>query len=171
MSFGKAKQANIPQTQTISTPGFTVSSSLSGSTITPKNTLPQQEFGSRFPRILQDLDTLRGQVDPVSGAFRSSIINRVRDQRSLALGDLRQSLARRRLAGSSFETQQIAAAEADFARALGEAEAQAGLQAFDLFTRVNQQETAILSDALNRELALLGSAGSIGQSATECLDS
>ena len=115
--------------------------------------LAQEE---RFPRILGDTDTLRGTLTPGFSDLREASTRAISNARNKAIGNLRQTLTQRRVAGSSFGEQALVSAERDFAEAESAAQAQSFLAELDANMKVLAFETAQVNDALNREFAELG---------------
>lgn len=106
---------------------------------------------------------LRGQVEPGFGRLTQSIkdsaqqrISELRGIGRKTVGNIRENLARRRLAGSSFQSSEVAAAEAEFAqqedRIRAEtqvAEAQSFLQEFSMNYGLVQDEFQATMSGLN----------------------
>lgn len=63
-----------------------------------------------------ELTALRGEVRPGFGRLTESRIAGLRDQQRRSVGNLREELSRRRVAGSSFATREISALESEFGR-------------------------------------------------------
>lgn len=124
----------------------------------------QEAFGVRFPRLLSDVDVLRGTLTPGFSQVRKARLAAVDRAREAALGNLRDSLARRRVLGSSFGEAALASAEREFGEAAAAAEAQSFLEELDANLKVLAFEQSQIADALNRELAEVNLAGSFGQS-------
>ncbi len=106
----------------------------------------------------RDFRRLGRLVRPGFSEFRETGLNNLRDQRRRVVGNLRDNLARRRLAGSSFASDAVSRAEAEFQKREDEFTAQTFLQEIDarqqLLTRETEllaQSTQTLIDELNLE--------------------
>ena len=131
--------------------GANVSTALS-----KKGSAPQTAFGIRFPRILSDIDKLRGTLTPGFSQVRSSRLAAVDNARDKAIGNLRDNLARRKVRGSSFGFDALSGAEAEFGQARADEEAKVFFEELQANQQLIAQEHGILGEALNRELAELG---------------
>jgi len=161
---------SIPITSSLTTisPGLSLRSFRSSgsgfrSELTRTGSQAQTAEEERFPRILGDLDTLRGTLTPGFSSLRAARSAQIGNARNQALGNLRQSLSRRRVLGSSFGEQALISAEREFAEAQAASDAQSFLEELDANQRVLAFESAQINDALNRELSQLGIAS--GQAA------
>ena len=106
-------------------------------------------FARAIPRLAGDVSDLRGELAVPGFGVRSRAVQRSREA---AIGNLRENLARRRLAGSSFAEDALARVQAEFAAASGEA-AFAEIQ--DNLTLISE-EARLLGLGLQQELAELG---------------
>lgn len=167
--FGGGASRSLPNRITVASPGYTFTSQDGGNVLNRNQTPEQTAFDTRFPRILGDIDTLRGQADPATGLVRSALLSRVANDRSRAIGNLRNNLAQRRVLGSSFGEFAQTAAERDFAQQDVEAELQALLTGFDLYSRALQSETETLVTGINRDLQEFGAAAGLAPQTSQLL--
>lgn len=151
------------------TPGFKIVSNRDATQLIRRKSPEQLAFNTRFPRILSDLDNLRGSIRPGVSALRSSQLQQVENARSKATGTLRDQLQRRRILGSSFATDAQIRAEREFGELAADVEARSFLTEFDLFSRTLQSEVAQLQIGLDREFKELGIAADVGLQATQIL--
>ena len=91
----------------------------------------------------EEFRNIRAQLRPGFGALTEARVGSLRDTARRAIGTLRQNLARRRLQGSSFASDAISRAEAEFGR-----------QEADLRARSFLEELDATQNAINRELEL-----------------
>ena len=90
-----------------------------------------------------ELGDLQPLVEPGFGRLTEAGIRAVRDARRSSIGDLKQNLARRRVAGSSFAGDDIARTNAEFAKKENEFASQAFTQELALSNElINQKATA-----------------------------
>lgn len=166
---GGAPRLTVPAANRAHTPGFSLRSSFDATTgksdtyLTRLGSPAQSAFSDRFPRILGDIDTVRGTIAPGFSLIRKARADAVENARRRSLGNLRDNLTRRRIAGSSFAGDALARAEAEFAQAGAQQQAQAFLDEFNANVQVLNQESATIADALNRELQELGIASGMAQ--------
>ena len=113
----------------------------------------QIAFENRFPGVLNDLADLRGQLNPGFGALTTAGVNAIENQRVRSIGDLRESLNRRRILGSSFANDAIARVNAEFADREAEFRARTLLQEVDANRQLLQQEFNFIQTELQRDLA------------------
>ena len=153
--------ATLPKFARARTPAFRLDSSREdeGGIFTEffrSGTAPQAAFDERFPRILSDIDVLRGTLTPGFSDLREARLNQVENARTRAVGNLRDSLARRRVLGSSFGDDQLIRAELEFAQEAANQEALTFLEELDANSRILAFESQQMFAALERELAELG---------------
>jgi len=90
-----------------------------------------------------ELGQLKGMVQPGFGRLTQAGINAIRDARRSTMGDLKQNLARRRVAGSSFGADDQARTSAEFAKKENEFASQAFVQEMAMSQDlINQQAQA-----------------------------
>lgn len=92
-------------------------------------------------RALQFANLRKGLTDIGTG-LKTTGIQAIRNQGRRAIGDLRENLARRRVAGSSFAQDALARGEAEFARQEAEFGAQTDFQILQAEAELLNQETA-----------------------------
>ena len=93
-----------------------------------------------FSGQASELGQLKGMVQPGFGRLTQAGINAIRDARRSTMGDLKQNLARRRVAGSSFGADDQARTSAEFAKRENEFASQAFVQ-----------EMAMTQDLINQQ--------------------
>ena len=123
------------------TPGFKIVSNRDATQLIRRKSPEQLAFNTRFPRILSDLDNLRGSIRPGVSELRQSQLRQVENARSKATGTLRDQLQRRRILGSSFAADAQIRAEREFGELAADVEARSFLVEFDAFSRALTQET------------------------------
>jgi len=96
-----------------------------------------------------ELGDLQPLVEPGFGRLTEAGIRAVRDARRSSIGDLKQNLARRRVAGSSFAGDDIARTNAEFAKKENEFASQAFTQELALSNElINQKAIASANEFL-----------------------
>lgn len=93
-----------------------------------------------YGRAASQTGNMLGQLSPGMGALTDARVRAITTNRQRAMGTLRDELAQRRVAGSSFGVDRLAAAEREFA----DAEAAARAQSF-------MEELSIRADLINRQ--------------------
>jgi len=160
--FKSSPRVKMPTAFSANSPGFNLSTQLSAdgrslnSSLSRTGTRPQQEFDERFPRILGDIDTLRGTLTPGFSKLREAALSRVRERGNESIGNLRRNLARRRIQGSSFGEDALISAERQFAREEADVEAQSFLQELESNVALIREESAQVFNALQREFTEAG---------------
>jgi len=96
------------------------------------------------------------------GALTEAGVNRLQDKRRRAVGNLRENLARRRVSGSSFGSDALARAEAEFAREEEDFRAQTGLQEIDTTMRLIDAATQADTQAAQTTLKQLNFESELG---------
>ena len=145
-----------------STPAYSLSGSVDaagnslGGTLTRLGSAPQNAFDSRFPRLMGDLDTLRGTLTPGFSQLREVAGNEVSKARTQGIGNLRESLARRRVLGSSFGEDALARAEAEFGDLAARTQTASFLAELDANMKVLGFEFEQIGQALQREFQEIG---------------
>ncbi len=107
-------------------------------------------------RSISDLDALQAGLQPGFGKVTQARRNAIENARLKATGDLRDTLARRRIEGSSFGNASVSQAEAEFAKATAEADAQSYLEELDATTKIIQQKTDTAYKTASDELSRIG---------------
>ena len=100
----------------------------------------------------QKLGGLLEQVSPGFSQFRQAGLDRLAGSERRAIGDLRENLARRRVAGSSFASDAISRARAEFGQQRAEFEAETMLRELAETERLITARTQELQAAAAREL-------------------
>ena len=126
--------------------------------------VPQMELARRFPEMLTDLDTLKGQVAPTSSLFRTAAMNQIANAESSAVGNLREQLARRGLSGASFGNDTEARVRAQFGQERVNAELATAQQEIALSTQLIDFQNNLINQQLQREMAELGLASGLAVS-------
>jgi hypothetical protein len=159
---GGDKPAPIPQRFAASTPAFNLSSLVDPTTgavstsFERRGSAAQLAQAERFPRVLGDIDRLRGLVTPGFSQMREGRLRQVESARSRAIGSLRENLSRRRVLGSSFGEDALARVEAEFGEIKSRQEAQSFLEEMATTTQLIQIETEQINTVLGREFQELG---------------
>lgn len=89
-----------------------------------------------------DLKALLPLVDPGFGRLTQTGVNAIQNRARASIGNLRDNLARRRIAGSSFAADALSRAEAEFAQEEANFRAQSFLQELQLKTELINQSAA-----------------------------
>lgn len=124
------------------------------STLT-RTPLGQQPF-TQLTGIDQALMNEFSRVTPGFGAITDARVKSVRDAATVARGNLRDQLARRRVLGSSFGEDAISRQEAEFAKVEAEERAKSFLEELDMRTRILDQRTKLNEQRVVSELDELG---------------
>lgn len=116
---------------------------------------------SAFQSQARDLTGLLNRVGPVFGDVTRARLAEIERARSRTIGDLRETLRRRRVLGSSFAQDAIARAEAEFAAQSADAAARSQLEELDIRTKLLAQRaqaeinaSAAILDELNAQLGI-----------------
>jgi hypothetical protein len=104
--------------------------------------------GEALRSNIAGLDTtlagLQGQVAPGFGRFTESAVQTIRNRASASAGNLRQSLAKRNVLGSSFANAQQATIERDFAELEEQTKAQAIVQEIDATRQIVKDRSGLV---------------------------
>lgn len=87
---------------------------------------------------------LRRDAGALIGGLKKTGIQGIREKRRRAIGDLRENLASRRIAGSSFAADAASRAEAEFAKEEAQFGAEADIKQFEMEQQVLAQEMELL---------------------------
>lgn len=101
----------------------------------------------------RDIRGLREKVTPGFGALTESRVSTVRGARDRALGNLRENIARRKIAGSSFASDALTRAEAEFSKQEADVRAQSVLEELDLTRRLITDESEVRTKSLLSQLS------------------
>lgn len=99
------------------------------------------------------INALLGQVNPGFGKLTDARVGAITNARERTTSDLRDSLARRRIAGSSFANDSISRTEAEFAQAEATARAESFLEELDTTAKLLDSRFKVQSDVISQELA------------------
>lgn len=114
-----------------------------------------QRSANVLERRADELTAIRRRVTPGFGELTTARLSEIESARQRAVGNLRENLARRRLAGSSFAQDALARAEREFGQAAATARAESFLQELDITTQLIQQEFADRQSAIERGISEL----------------
>lgn len=121
-----------------------LSTSLSGGNINLTPSAERMGFvgnvANTFGNLGGELAALRSRVAPGISELRAARLAEIEDARNRAIGDLRENLARRRIAGSSFGADAITRAEAEFAGARERVAAESTLAELEMTNNLVNQE-------------------------------
>lgn len=143
----------------IITPSFNLKTDASGAVTLSRIGSPQ-----RFPDILKQLSELGAQVRPGFGRFTEAAVEAIRRAKGDALGNAREQLQRRRIAGASFANAQLANIEQEFGRAEAQLRGQALLQEIQQTFQIIDAEAAVKTRNFQFELQELGIAAGVADS-------
>ena len=126
---------------------------------TPATTAAVQGVTAATDAQAQALAGLRSSVAPGFGQLSQSItqsmqsrINAIRDTARSTIGGIRENLARRRLAGSSFQQSEVATAAAEFAKQEDQARADAAIAKANAFIQEIGLSQNLIKDQFNASL-------------------
>ncbi len=165
--FGSSQAPSQPRFNffpDITTPSFRLRTGEGGIVDLTRTGSPQ-----RFPNILADLAELRGEVRPGFGRFTEAAVESIRRAKGDALGNARQQLQRRRVAGSSFANAQLAGIESEFGRQENLFRGQALLQEIDATFKVIDEELKVKQANFQAEFLELGIAANVAGFVTQAL--
>jgi hypothetical protein len=97
---------------------------------------------STFGQQAQDIGSLRSQFTPGASALRSSLMGALQNNRTQALGNLRDNLAQRRILGSSFAQDSLARADHEYQQGIKQIQDQTFLQELAAQQQLIQQQYA-----------------------------
>ena len=152
-----------PSPINVQTPGFEFVNGV----LTRRGTEPQLEFARRFPGQLSEIDMLKKQVAPGASLFRTAAMGQLRSQEQAAVGNLREQLARRGLAGASFAQDTEGRVQAEFGQQRAAQEASIAGQELQMTLGILDFERQTITEALNRELTELGQSTGVVTSAAQ----
>ena len=163
---GSVKQPSFNFFPDITTPAFRLRTSPGGAV-----DLTRTADTQRFPKILSNLADLRGELRPGFGRFTEAAVEAIRRAKGDALGNARQQLQRRRVAGSSFANAQIAGIEAAFGREEALFRGRAILQEIDATFKIIDEEFKVKLANFQAEFTELGIAANVAGFVTQALSS
>lgn len=109
----------------------------------------------RQGRVLEDLDTIRGEVRPGFGRLTDAAVDTIRDRSNVAVGNLRQQLGNRRVLGSSFAGDAEGRVRNEFAREETKARSEAIIGEIALTSQILDQESDLLQQEIQNEFSEL----------------
>lgn len=115
----------------------------------------------RLGEVASDIAGLRGQLVPGFGALSQARQQAIRNQQAVSVGNLRESLSRRGVLGSSFAADALSRVELDFAQQEGLAGAEAFIQEAALTGDLARLESDILNSQISQSLAKLTLSGQL----------
>ena len=114
---------------------------------------------------------LKSRVAPGFGEVTRTTVDAIRRAGSRTVGNLREELSKRRVAGSSFAQREIAGVEAQFGELEAKTRAESKLQELGVTIELTNQETAAATEgatALLKQLNIEGSlAAALGQATSQ----
>lgn len=119
--------------------------------LTPRDTDARLALNRRFPEFLRDVQGLREDVRPNFSAFRTAGLGQLANERDRTIGNLRESLARRGVLGSSFAADSLSRSGAEFGQRRAEFEAQVGLQEASATQALIGFENSLIMQQIARE--------------------
>lgn len=163
--FGSKKKDPVLSRTSTTTPGFNLSSSFGdggvGTSLSRTGSMPQLEFERRFPASLGEIDVLKSKVAPTASLFRTAAFGQLSASEQETVGNLRQQLSRRGLAGASFAADTEGRVRAEFGLKRANLEASTAAQELALTQQLIEFESNLMTGALQRELAELGVASGV----------
>lgn len=115
-----------------------------------------------FRSQADELQNLRGQVEPGFGRLTDARVNAIENRRRSAVGNLRENLSRRRVLGSSFAQDALARAESEFGQQEAETRAQSFLQELDVTRDLIGREFQARQNAVQTALNELNLQAEVG---------
>ena len=113
-------------------------------------------------RLADELAVARQRFSGPLGDLTRTRLQDVENRRSRAIGNLRENLARRRLAGSSFANDALARAEAEFAGVADQIRAGSMLEEIDINVRLLREETAAREQSIRAGIQELNLQADLG---------
>lgn len=147
---------NTSYAQKMSTPGLNISVDKKGNVVTGRTGLAQSlidQLRAAGGDATGSINALLGQVNPGFGKLTEARVGAIDTARERTTSDLRDSLARRRIAGSSFANDSIARTEAEFGQAEAQARAESFLEELDTTAKLLDQRFKVQEDVVTKELA------------------
>lgn len=120
--------------------------------------------------LFGDLGGLRASLAPGFGRLTQAARQNIENARTARLGNLRDTLAQRRLTGSSFGESLVTQAEREFGQAQNEAEANSILQEINANAALINQQTGIINNQVQQALAELGIVAGVSQNFTNSMN-
>jgi len=107
---------------------------------TPANQTALNNLSGSFNTLSTELGALKPLVSPAFGNLSKAGSQAIEDARRRTVGDLRQNLSRRKVAGSSFAADDVARVEAEFAKKDAEFQATTKLQEIEATAKITIQQ-------------------------------
>lgn len=170
LAANQASQANQDKPPyNINTPGLV--STREGNVISlnrsPELQALLQNITTTGETTAQQYGNLLSQVEPGIGQLTTSQLATLENKRRQAIGNLRQNLARRRLAGSSFAADAEARANAEFAQQAAATKAQSFLTELQLKSNLIQDQATTLNQDYAAQLAQFNFESQLGAQLSE----
>lgn len=137
----QAPQVNFNPTS-FSAGGLSATFANNGYTVNPSadRTAAVGSVASTFGQQASDIAGIRSQWAPGSSALRSSLMTSLQNNRTQALGNLRDNLAQRRILGSSFAQDSLARADQEYQQNIKQIQDQTFLQELQANQQLIQQQ-------------------------------
>jgi hypothetical protein len=133
------------------------------------------KLAATFPQQAAALKDIRSQVKPGMSQLRDVRLAEVRNAQTRAIGDLRENLAARRVMGSSFATDALARAEAEFVQRRDYIAAESFMQELEMTHGLLNEEFEVSRGAFETRLTEMNIqaelAAKLAQGATAALAS
>lgn len=139
----------------MSTPGLGITVDKKGNVVTGRTGYAQSlidQLRGAGGDAVGGYNALLGQVNPGFGKLTEARVGAITNARERTTSDLRDSLARRRIAGSSFANDSIARTEAEFGQAEATARAESFLEELDTTAKLLDQRFKVQEDVVTKEL-------------------
>lgn len=147
---------NTSYAQKMTTPGLGISVDKKGNVVSGRTGYAQSlidQLRTAGGDAVGGINALLGQVNPGFGKLTDARVGAITSARERTTSDLRDSLARRRIAGSSFANDSIARTEAEFGQAEATARAESFLEELDTTAKLLDQRFKVQEDVVTKELA------------------
>lgn len=146
---------NTSYAQKMTTPGLGISVDKKGNVVTGRTGYAQSlidQLRTAGGDAVGGFNALLGQVNPGFGKLTDARVGAITNARERTTSDLRDSLARRRIAGSSFANDSIARTEAEFGQAEATARAESFLEELDTTAKLLDQRFKVQDEVVMKEL-------------------
>lgn len=146
---------NTSYAQNMSTPGLGISVDKRGNVVTGRTGYAQgliDQLRAAGGDAVGGINSLLGQVNPGFGKLTDARVAAIDNARERTTSDLRDSLARRRIAGSSFANDSIARTESEFAQAEATARAESFLEELDTTAKLLDSRFKVQEEVVTKEL-------------------
>lgn len=147
---------NTSYAQTMRSPGLNIGVDKKGMVTTGRTGYAQSlidQLRSAGGDAVGGINALLGQVNPGFGKLTEARVGAIDSARERTTSDLRDSLARRRIAGSSFANDSIARTEAEFGQAEAQARAESFLEELDTTAKLLDQRFKVQEEVVTKELS------------------